>query len=78
MTKDLPVHTDEGTHTKFVYIIETGGRCVNTLFWNLDNTVQCTYQIPANKWHLLDVTVPHSVQGIEPGMRRISVTGRIF
>lgn len=77
MTEDLPVHVDEGTTLKFVYLFQTGGDEVKTHFWQ-DGEIQETYVIPTNQWHTLKVDTEHSVVGIQPRERRISVTGRIF
>lgn len=77
MTTDVPVHTDQGTVLKFVYVIQTGGDAVQTEFWQ-DGKITESYQILPHRWHTLKVDSEHSVTGIEPGKRRISVTGRIF
>ena len=78
MTGDIPIHKDIGTRTKFVYIIETGGSQVTTKFWDDDHNLLDEYCIAKNRWHILKADTNHSVEGIEPGNLRWSVTARIF
>lgn len=76
---DLPKHQDHGTKIKFIYLIDAGGQQVTTTFWDDDQiTMLEKYVIPCHKWHILKADTPHSVSGIELGMTRFSVTGRIF
>lgn len=79
MTGDVTPHRDIPTKTKLVYLIDTGGAKVDTCFWDDARTEKvASYTIPKNQWHILKVDSYHSVEGIEPGKLRWSVTGRIF
>lgn len=79
MTNDMPKHTDHNTKTKFVYLIEPGGNEVHTRFWTDDHNTQVDdHIIKPHRWHILKVDKVHSVDGIELGSTRWSVTGRIF
>ena len=79
MTGDVPIHKDIGTQIKLIYLIETGGPNVLTKFWKDD---QCTlldsYKIKTHAWHILKADVFHSVDGVQPGQLRWSITGRVF
>lgn len=79
MRGDVPMHKDFGTETKLVYLIQSGGANVKTNFYADDGvTVTHSYVIPTNQWHILKATSYHSVDGVEPGQIRFSLTGRIF
>lgn len=79
MSADIPMHKDTGTETKLIYLIEPGGANVVTNFYKDDkHTVTHSYVIPTNQWHVLRANAYHSVDGIEPGQTRFSLTGRIF
>jgi hypothetical protein len=78
MRGDVPVHRDTGTLTKFVYLIYPGGKSVATNFYNDQQELAQSYVIDINRWHVLQANRLHSVDGIEPGQIRFSITGRIF
>lgn len=79
MRGDVPMHKDFGTETKLVYLIQPGGSEVKTNFYADDRqTVTHSYIIPVNHWHVLRASAYHSVDGVEPGQVRFSLTGRIF
>lgn len=76
---DAPVHKDLRVDVKFHYVIDQGGENVYTRFWNDDRTnVVESIKIPQNRWHLLRVNTPHSVEGVEKGQTRFSISGKIF
>ena len=55
------------------YLIDTGGDAVNTIWFEDDRkTEQYRKCIPSNTWHSLDVSIPHTVQGIKG--TRIAIT----
>jgi hypothetical protein len=78
MTGDVPIHKDIGTKTKLVYLLCTGGDNVITNFYNKNNKCTHSYHIELHRWHILQASRKHSVDGIVPGSLRLSVTGRIF
>jgi hypothetical protein len=80
ITGDLALHIDSPTKVKISYIIDTGGDNVITEFYKdlRSNTLLDAMKIDNQRWHILNVGVPHRVIGIEPGKVRISLTGRIF
>ena len=75
---DLAPHTDL-TLVKISYIFETGGDNVLTEFYDgkTHEKVQ-SMNIEPHRWHILQVSEPHAVRGIEPGKIRFSISGRIF
>lgn len=77
---DLSLHIDTPTKTKISYIFDTGGDNVITEFYQdySSNIMIDSIKILPNRWHILNVSKPHLVTGIEPGRVRISLTGRIF
>jgi len=77
MEGDLEPHQDRGTLTKINYLISTGGADVITRFHEEDQVV-AEYRIEPQRWHLLKADTVHSVSGVEPGLLRWSVTGRVF
>jgi hypothetical protein len=77
MSSDLPIHIDDGTTIKFVYLLQTGGENVRTHFHTGDQITE-TYIIPNQTWHILRVNTEHSVEGIAKDSKRISITGKIF
>lgn len=79
MTGDVDKHKDIGTKTKFIYLLQSGGEKVYTRFWSDDfRTLLDEYLIPCNQWHILQADSVHSVEGIDPGSIRWSITGKIF
>ncbi len=78
MTGNVPVHKDIGTQIKFVYLIDQGGTEVYTKFWNDNLDLLDQYKIETNRWHILKADCNHSVEGLEPGKIRRSITARIF
>lgn len=73
------LHKDIGSHTKIVYLIQTGGSNVRTEFFKDDGTTLLdSYCIETNQWHILKADTFHHVMGVEPGQVRLSITGRIF
>lgn len=75
---DLSPHTDL-TLVKISYLFDTGGDNVLTEFYDskTHEKVQ-SINIEPHRWHILQVSEPHAVRGIEPGKIRFSITGRIF
>lgn len=79
MTSDIAVHKDRGTAIKFCYLLESGGDCVTTKFFDDDQTTEIFQtQIQLHRWHLLQADRFHSVENIQPGQRRLAITGRVF
>lgn len=79
MRGNIPMHRDIGTEIKFVYLIEAGGSDVKTNFYADDGvTITHSYVIPPLQWHILKANAYHSVDGVDPGQIRFSLTGRIF
>lgn len=78
ITGDLLPHRDIGTLTKIVYLIDTGGNDVETVFYNDNGGEEYSFVIEPHRWHLLNVSKLHSVRGIKSGQTRFSVTARIF
>jgi hypothetical protein len=78
MTGDQPMHKDNVTLTKLIYLINTGGDNVYTRFYDDDKNLTHSYKIECNRWHLLKADSYHSVDGVESGQTRFSLTGRIF
>ena len=80
---DLAVHVEEASKglasTKLNYIIQPGGSNVVTNFWEDDaKTLKQSFCIEPHRWHIFKADSYHSVQGIEPGKFRFSVTGKVF
>jgi hypothetical protein len=79
ITGDIKKHKDQGTRTKFVYLLQTGGDQVYTRFWDdSGETLLDEYLIESNRWHVLKVDSVHSVEGVAKGSVRFSITGKIF
>ncbi len=78
MTGNIPVHKDIETQIKFVYLIDQGGTEVYTKFWNDNLDLLDQYKIETNRWHILKADCNHSVEGLEQGKIRRSITARIF
>jgi hypothetical protein len=76
---DAPKHRDLRVSTKFHYVILPGGDNVYTRFYSEDgNDIAESIKIPEHCWHIFKADSPHSVDGIEPGKTRFSITGKIF
>jgi hypothetical protein len=75
ITGTMPKHSDIGTTVKFNYILRTGGDHVLTGFYDGDKLIE-TVNFSPYTWYLMDVSIPHSVVGVES--TRISITGRVF
>lgn len=76
---DMPIHKDNGTKTKFVYLLQTGGDNVVTEFYDEDKTnVLQSVIIEPHRWHILKVDNFHGVRNVDSGKIRFSITGRIF
>jgi hypothetical protein len=76
---DLNVHKDNGTLTKFCYLLDTGGDNVITNFFDDDKTtVLDSVVLEPHRWHVLKVDSFHNVKNIESGRIRFSITGKIF
>lgn len=79
MTSDIIPHKDVGTEIKLTYLIFAGGQNVRTNFFQEDKTtITHSFVIPLHQWHILDASKYHSVEGIETGQIRFSLTGRVF
>ena len=76
---DLPLHKDNGTLTKFVYLIDSGGAEVVTDWYDETQTeIVDSVILETHRWHILKVDSFHAVKNIVPGRVRFSITGRIF
>ena len=75
---DVPIHSDFGTLTKLIYLIDDGGSGVQTVFYKDHNTEEYSTIIEIGRWHLLQADKLHSVKGVIPGRTRFSATARIF
>ena len=78
ITGNLKMHKDIGTCIKFNYIIDTAGTGVVTNFYNDNHELLESVILKSHTWYLMDVAVYHSVELVEPGQTRISLTGRVF
>ena len=79
MNNDIIAHKDVGTEVKLTYLIDTGGSNVKTNFFEDDKTTMThSFVIPTHQWHILHASRYHSVEGIESGHTRFSLTGRVF
>ena len=79
MNSDIVVHKDVGTEVKLTYLIDAGGNNVRTNFFEDDKTTMThSFVIPTQQWHILCANRYHSVEGIESGHTRFSLTGRVF
>tara|TARA_B100000508_G_C11283016_1_gene191475 strand:+ start:94 stop:570 length:477 start_codon:yes stop_codon:yes gene_type:complete len=71
--RGLHTHIDQNRKIVYNYLIDTGGDAVNTIWFEDDRkTEQYRKCIPSNTWHSLDVSIPHTVQGIKG--TRIAIT----
>lgn len=77
---EQPIHIDYGREVAHNYIIDLGGEHVTTSFYKdltgLDKLENIC--IEPHRWHKLNVSVPHGVEGIIT--KRISITAwqRVF
>jgi hypothetical protein len=69
----IPIHTDIGRTEAINYIISTGGDNVYTCFYAEDNLEQ-KYKIETERWHWLNVSVPHQVIGLDNNNPRVAIT----
>ena len=69
----LPLHTDIGRTEVINYIVNSGGKNVYTCFCE-NNTIVEKINIEANRWHWLNVSVPHMVINLEDHNPRVSIT----
>ena len=69
----IPIHTDIGRTEAINYIITTGGDDVYTCFYAEDNLEQ-KYKIETERWHWLNVSVPHQVIGLDNNNPRVAIT----
>ena len=77
ITKDMPIHKDLGTESKFNYIINSGGPNVITNYYNNDEELIESCCCDINTWYILNTKVKHDVKNIILGEARISIAGRI-
>lgn len=76
---DMVIHKDQGTKTKFIYLLQSGGSDVWTEFYAEDQvTVIQREKIELNRWVLMKVDCYHRVVGVEPGKVRFAITARVF
>jgi len=69
----IPIHTDIGRKEAINYIITPGGDNVYTCFYAEDNLEQ-KYKIETERWHWLNVSIPHRVINLENNNPRVAVT----
>jgi hypothetical protein len=72
LQKGVPVHIDKGRTECYNYILEAGGKNVETVWYKNDIEVYRTC-IPEKKWHKLNVSVGHTVENIETERFAITV-----
>lgn len=75
---NLPMHKDHGTEIKFNYIIDQGNVDAKTNYYDDDGVLLKSYILIPHTWYILNVTINHSMTGINPGEKRISITSRIM
>lgn len=71
--KGIPIHTDIGRTEVINYIITPGGDDVYTCFYAEDNLEQ-KYKIETERWHWLNVSLPHRVINLDNNNPRLAVT----
>lgn len=71
---DLDIHTDLDRSVAYNYHIETGGAKASTDFYDADDNLLESYIVPPRTWAKLNVTIPHAVNNIEEGQRRIGLS----
>ena len=67
----VPRHVDTDRAYWYNYIIDTGGKAVRTRWWQDDECIEDTV-LQAGRWHRLDTSVAHSIEGITG--KRVAVT----
>lgn len=67
----VPRHVDTDRDYCYNYIIDTGGKAVRTRWWQDDECIEDTV-LQAGRWHRLDTSVAHSIEGITG--KRVAVT----
>ena len=67
----VPRHVDIERTYCYNYIIDPGGPAVRTRWWQGDECIEDTV-LQAGRWHRLDVSVEHSIEGITG--KRVAVT----
>jgi len=72
ITKDLIIHKDFGRSMVFNFIVSTGGKNVETCFYNEKNILIEKHKIEQQRWHFLNVLTPHNVINIE--LARVALT----
>jgi hypothetical protein len=78
----VPKHTDRShsnlvPECKLVYLVDPGGANVKTRFWDGDMPLR-EFIIEPLRWHLIQVNVVHSVEGIENNRKRWGVTTQML
>lgn len=70
----IATHIDTGRVIIYNYLLDTGGDNVYTVWFEDDQvTEQYKIKLPAFTWHSLDVSIPHTVTGIETTRIAISI-----
>lgn len=72
MKNNVKIHTDFNRTVAYNYILDQGGNDVATCFYDSDNNLIERHVIEPFRWHRLNVSTPHSVEGITG--TRISIT----
>ena len=67
----VPRHVDTDRDYCYNYIIDTGGKAVRTRWWQDNECIEDTV-LQAGRWHRLDTSVAHSIEGITG--KRVAVT----
>ena len=76
---NMPMHKDNGTITKFLYILDAGGDDVYTEFFKEDAvTLLHKEKLELHKWYIIRTDINHRVIGITPPRVRFSITARLF
>jgi hypothetical protein len=72
----LAIHKDVGRTTAINYILDPGGDSVRTSFYRTREPESVFYEvdIEPGKWHSLDVSHFHTVNGIAEGRKRVAIT----
>jgi hypothetical protein len=76
---DLVPHIDNVTKSKLTYLVSLGGEKVVTDWYKDDKTTVVDSVIfESHRWHMIKVDEYHGVKNVQPGLIRLSITGRIF
>ena len=88
MNNYVPVHSDwlreteegsfEKTTCKLVYLVDTGGDDVKTLFYDDNFRLIKSYKIEPLRWHIFQCETKHAVIGVTPERKRWSITGQLL